>query len=129
MAGKDFEPYSAGVAAGHLRPEAVQVMAEIGIDITGQLSKTVDRFAHEPFRWVVTVCEDARERCPVFHGADASIHWAVDDPAQVAGSDQERLDAFRRARDDLGERLRAFIRVAAPGMPGRSPDERGHAST
>jgi len=111
--GDRFDAYSAGLEAGGLRPEAIKVMAEIGIDIAMQQSKTLERFVDEPFSWVITVCDNSRQHCPVFPGAKTSAHWAVDDPAEVTGSEQERLEAFRRARDDLRSRMRMFLLAAS----------------
>jgi arsenate reductase len=110
--GGAFEAFSAGTEASSVRPEAIQVMREIGIDISGQTSKTLDRFVAQAFHWVITVCDNARQNCPVFPGADESAHWAVDDPAEVDGDEAVRLAAFRRARDDLRNRIRIFLLAA-----------------
>jgi len=112
MGGGDFEAFSAGTEAGKLRPEAIAVMGEVGIDINGQESKTLERFHAQPFDWVITVCDDARESCPVFPGVGQTAHWGVGDPAEVNGSEARRLDAFRQARDDLRNRIRLFIATA-----------------
>jgi arsenate reductase (thioredoxin) len=118
MGGDDFEPYSAGIDAGRVRPEAIAVMNEVGIDISGQESKTLDRFFNESFDWLITVCDNARQNCPVFPGVDATAHWGVDDPAEVTGSEARRLEAFRQARDDLRNRIRLFIATARrPDVP------------
>ncbi|HEY7526436.1 MAG TPA: arsenate reductase ArsC [Candidatus Limnocylindria bacterium] len=110
--GERFESFSAGTEATAVRPEAIQVMREIGIDISGQESKTLQRFVQQPFSWVITVCDSARQNCPVFPGAEESAHWAVDDPAEVDGDEAVRLAAFRRARDDLRNRIRMFLLAA-----------------
>jgi arsenate reductase len=112
MAGDRFEVASAGTEATLVRPEAIAAMAEVGIDISGQTSKTLDRFVAQPFHWVITVCDNARQKCSVFSGAEESAHWAVDDPAEVHGDEAVRLAAFRRARDDLRNRIRVFLLAA-----------------
>jgi arsenate reductase len=104
-AGDRFEVYSAGTVATAVRPEAVQVMAEIGVDIAGHQSKTVDRFSNEAFDWVITVCDAAAEACPVFPGSARRLHWSLPDPGAVAGDPKRRLAAFREVRD----RLRALV--------------------
>ncbi|HEX6656198.1 MAG TPA: arsenate reductase ArsC [Candidatus Limnocylindria bacterium] len=111
--GEQFSAYSAGLDPSDIRPEAVKAMAEIGIDISQQQSKTIERFVEQPFNWVITVCDYSRQHCPVFSGADASAHWAVDDPSEITGSEEERLNAFRQARDDLRSRMRMFILAAS----------------
>jgi arsenate reductase len=103
-----FEVESAGTRATSVRPEAIAAMTEIGIDISGQWSKTVDRFAGDTFDLVVTVCDNARESCPVYPGHARRLHRAFDDPAAVEGGAEERLDAFRRIRDDIRVYLREF---------------------
>lgn len=108
-----FDVFSAGTQATAVRPEAVEVMAEIGLDIGRHQSKSIDQFVNQPFEWVITVCDSARQNCPVFPGAANSAHWAVDDPAAVAGDPEARLAAFRRARDDLRNRIRMFILAAS----------------
>jgi arsenate reductase len=104
-----FEAFSAGTEATGVRPEAVAVMAELDIDISDQESKTDERFLGEPFEWVVTVCDHAKQTCPVFPGAERSAHWAFDDPADAEGSDAERLAVFRRVRDEVNARVKMFV--------------------
>jgi arsenate reductase len=110
--GDAFEVHSAGIEAGGLRPEAIEVMDEIGIDISEQRSKTLDQYVAQPFDWVITVCDTARDNCPVFPGAADSAHWGVDDPSEVTGDHAERVAAFRRARDDLRTRIHMFMLAA-----------------
>ena len=107
--GAGVEAFSAGVKPSSVRPEAIAVMWEIGIDISGQRSKSVEEFAGLSFDYVVTVCDNARDACPVFPGGTARLHWSLEDPAAVEGSEPERLEAFRRIRDQLRERVRAFF--------------------
>ena len=104
------EVFSAGTKPGFVRPEAIAVMKEIGIDISGHRSKPVDEFLGQPFDYVVTVCDNARDDCPVFPGGAERIHWSLEDPAAVAGSEAERLSAFRRIRDRIHARVKAFLR-------------------
>lgn len=105
MAGERFEVVSAGVAPSSVRPEAIAVMREIGVDISDHRSKSVDEFTREQFDYVITVCDNAREQCPVFPGDAKLIHWSFDDPAAVEGDEATRLKVFRRVRDKIRERL------------------------
>jgi arsenate reductase len=107
-AGDRYEVESAGTRASHVRPEAIAVMAEIGIDITGHRSKHVDEFADQHFDHVLTVCDNARESCPVYAGHANRGHHAFEDPAAAEGSEAERLAAFRRVRDQIRQYLREF---------------------
>ncbi|HUI41328.1 MAG TPA: arsenate reductase ArsC [Terriglobia bacterium] len=107
-AGTPYEVSSAGTKPTQVRPEAIAVMREIGIDISGHHSKSVDEFRGRAFDSVITVCDNARESCPVFSSGTERIHWSVQDPAAVQGTEEVRLDAFRRIRDDLRARLRDF---------------------
>jgi arsenate reductase (thioredoxin) len=111
--GDRFAVFSAGTEATSVRPEAIRAMAEVGIDISGYESKTVDRYLGEQFDWVITVCDQARETCPVFPGANQTAHWAFDDPAAARGDDEERLAVFRRVRDEIAGRIRKFALAAA----------------
>jgi arsenate reductase (thioredoxin) len=119
-AGPSCEVFSAGTSPTRVRPEAIAVMHEAGIDISGHHSKSVEEFVGQDFDYVVTVCDNARETCPVFPAGTRSIHWSIEDPAENDGSEEERLAAFRRARDELQERLRAFVREQATS-PGEAP--------
>lgn len=111
-AGDRFEAHSAGTHPQPIRPGAVQVMAEIGIDIGSQVSKPIDRYRGEPFHWFVTVCDDARQNCPTFPGAEQSAHWSIPDPSLATGGEEERLAAFRQARDNLRDRIHMFLLAA-----------------
>jgi arsenate reductase len=103
--GDRFDVFSAGTRPTQVRPEAITVMQELGIDISGHRSKSVDEFAGHDFDYVVTVCDNAKASCPVFPGT-TTIHWSFDDPAAVEGSEDERLAAFRHVRDELRAHLR-----------------------
>ncbi len=108
-----LDVFSAGTKPGSVRPEAITVMKEIGIDISGHRSKSVDEFAGQSFDYVVTVCDNARDNCPVFPAGTERIHWSFEDPAAVEGSEGERLSAFRRIRDQIRERVKAFFSTLA----------------
>lgn len=109
-AGEQFDVESAGTKASAVRPEAIAAMRELGIDISGQRSKHVDEFEGQPFDYVITVCDNARETCPVFFGAATKLHHSFDDPpAPGVGSEEERMTIFRRVRDELRAYLRDFI--------------------
>lgn len=109
--GASFEVFSAGVEPSRVRPQAIEAMKEIGIDISGHHSKSVDEFAGQKFDCVITVCDNANERCPVFSGNTERIHWSFDDPGAAAeGDDAAKLNVFRRVRDQIRERLRGFIK-------------------
>jgi arsenate reductase (thioredoxin) len=101
MAGDGVVVRSAGIEAGRLRPEAVTVMSELGLDISAQRSKSVDELAGERFDVVVTTCDEAKEACPLFPGAFETLHWGLPDPAAVEGDEPTRLEAFREVRDEL----------------------------
>jgi len=107
--GDRFEVFSAGVAPSRVRPQAVAAMRELGIDISGQRSKSVAEFAGQEFDYVITVCDNANEHCPVFPGQTVRIHWSFDDPAAAPGDAATRLAVFRRVRDEIRARLRDFI--------------------
>jgi len=105
LAGDLFEVMSAGTEATHVRPLAVRAMQELAIDISGQESKTLERYLGEHFDYVVTVCDEANEACPVFPGAKRRLHWSFKDPSQATGDEEERLEVFRMVRDAIKERI------------------------
>ena len=111
LADDRFEVMSAGTEATHVRPLAVQAMDELGIDISGQESKTLERYLSEPFDYVITVCDDANEACPVFPGARQRLHWSFEDPAQAIGSEEERLQVFRSIRNAIRERVERDLQL------------------
>ena len=104
-----FEAFSAGIDAAGIRPETIQVMSEMGMDISGQRSKTIDEFRGQSFDWFITVCDEAQKNCPVLPGVREVAHWSIEDPALTEGTLYERLAAFRRSRDLIRNRLRLFI--------------------
>ena len=109
MAGPRMEVFSAGTAPTSVRPEAIQVMSELGIDISGHRSKHVDEFAEQHFDCVITVCNHARDVCPVFPDGTERLHWSFRDPAAVEGDEETRLAAFRQIRDEIAARMRAEL--------------------
>jgi arsenate reductase len=104
-----FEVFSAGTKPSVVRPEAISVMNEIGIDISGQRSKSVDEFTGEQMDYVITVCDNANESCPVFPGSTKRLHWPFEDPASVQGSMEERKAVFRNVRDQIHGRIMVFL--------------------
>ncbi len=112
MGGSEFEVYSAGTRPSQVRPETVKVMSELGIDISNQYSKSLDQFVNEEFDYVVTVCDNAKESCPVFYGAKEMLHWSIDDPVGVLDTGDVRLQAFRKARDEIAERIRRTFNLS-----------------
>ena len=123
-----FEAFSAGTEATRVRPEAVAVMDEIGIDISSQTSKTLEPFIGESFSWLITVCDQAREACPTLPGVVRQAHWGIDDPSSVDGDEPARIAAFRVARDILGQRVRGFL-LAAGGTDGPRAEPRNVGQT
>ena len=108
IAGDRFEVGSAGTIASFVRPQAIAAMAELGIDISGHRSKCLDEFLDTEFDYVITVCDNANEMCPVFPGPAKRIHWSFDDPAEATGSEDQVAAVFRRVRDEIAVRLREF---------------------
>ncbi len=107
--GDRFEVFSAGTKPSQVRPEAIAVMAEIGLDIFRQRSKSVDEFVGKDLDFVITVCDNAKETCPVFPGSVKRLHWPFEDPAAVEGSEEVRKAAFRRVRDRIHGRIMVFL--------------------
>lgn len=112
MGGASFVVNSAGTEPKGINPFTIQVLAESGIDWSGARSKSVEEFLDQSFDYVITVCDRAKQSCPVFPGSHESIHWGIEDPAEVEGTDAEKLAAFRSTYRELGMRLRPFIEVA-----------------
>lgn len=119
--GADFDVQSAGTEQTRVNPYAVRALAELGIDWSGARSKALTAFVGEPWDYVITVCDRARQACPVFPGAVNSLHWGLDDPSDVEGTDEERLAAFRRTAREVSVRLGPFVEIAlrAAGRPAR----------
>jgi arsenate reductase len=109
LAGARVEAASAGTEATRVHPLAIRAMAEAGVDLAGQTSKTLERYLGEPWDWVITVCDAAAERCPVFPAAARRLHWPFDDPSRARGGEAERLAVFRRVRDEIRARLESWL--------------------
>ena len=109
LAGGRFEVHSAGTEPKGLAANTIEVMREIGVDVSGQRSKHVDVYAGQRFDYVITVCDSARQSCPVFPGGGERIHWDVEDPADTIARGDGPLDAFRAARDELRRRIEEFV--------------------
>lgn len=109
LGGDRFEALSAGAnPAGYVHPMAVEVMSELGVDISRQQSKHINRFVHpqgQPPDVIISVCSSAEKECPTFPGDVERLHWPFDDPAHATGSDEEKLAEFRRVRDEIGSRI------------------------
>ena len=114
-----FEAFSAGTEATHLRPLAVRAVAELGIDISAQESKTLDRYLDQPFDAVITVCDQANEACPVFFGAKRRLHWSFPDPSRATGNEDEQLRVYRDVRTAIARRIaRELLGTEAVGSVG-----------
>jgi arsenate reductase len=114
LGGGRFEAHSAGTEATHVRPLAVRAMEEVGVDISHQESKTLDRYLREPFDYVITVCDSANEACPFFPGAKNRLHWSFEDPA-AEGPEERRLGIFRMVRDQIKARMERELLVNGEG--------------
>lgn len=107
--GDKFEVESAGVVSSFVRPQAIEAMKEMGIDISSHRSKSVEEFQGQEFDYVITVCDNAKENCPFFPASTERIHRSFDDPAEAKGSDEEQLNVFRRVRDEIRKKLQNFF--------------------
>ena len=109
LGGDRFEVHSAGTQATYVRPLAIQAMAEVGVDISKQESKTLERYLDEPWDFVVTVCDQANEACPLFRGGKERLHWSFPDPSQASGSEEQQLAVYRQVRDAIHAQIEKFI--------------------
>jgi arsenate reductase (thioredoxin) len=109
MAGDRFEVFSAGTKPSVVRREAIAAMGELGIDLSGHRSKSIDEFAGQRFDYLITVCDNAKESCPVFPGAAKRFHWSFEDPAAAQGTEGEKLAAFRNIRNQIRSKLEAEL--------------------
>ena len=116
VGGDHFEVFSAGTEATHVRPLAIKAMAEVGVDISKQQSKTLERYLNEPFDEVITVCDTAAEACPLFPGAAKMKHWSFPDPSKATGSDEEQLAVYRNVRDNIRARIEQELIQEAGGV-------------
>ena len=124
IGGQQFEVHSAGTEVSRVNPLAIRVLAEQGIDWTSARSKSVTEFLGQDFDYVITVCDRARETCPVLPGALNTLHWGLDDPSEVQGTEEERLAAFRRTLAEVVARLRPFVEIARRSHRPASSTER-----
>ena len=113
LGGDRFAAFSAGTEATHVRPLAIQAMAELGIDIAAQESKTLHRYLDQPFAAVITVCDDANETCPIFPGAVQRLHWSFPDPSKATGTPAEQLATYRHVRDAIRARIERDLLTSA----------------
>jgi len=111
LGGERFEAHSAGTEATAVRPLAIEAMSELGIDISTQTSKTLDRYVNDRFAYVITVCDDAKETCPYFPNAERRLHWSLADPSKATGSEAEQLAVYRNVRDELRRRIERELLV------------------
>ena len=109
LGGEWFEAFSAGTEATLVRPHAITVMAELGIDLSGHTSKTLERFLDHEFDAVITVCDQANEACPFFAGAKQRLHWSFPDPSKSTGTEAEQLAVYRQVRDAIRQRITAEL--------------------
>ncbi len=109
LGGDAYEAYSAGTQPTALNPLAIEVMRESGIDISGQRSKSASEYLGTHFPYIITVCDNAKEQCPIFPGVGVRQHWPFEDPADATGSHDERLAVFRRVRDQIAARVKEFV--------------------
>ena len=108
-AGDRFEAHSAGTEATLVRPLAIRAMDELGIDISKQTSKTLDPYVEQRFDYVITVCDDANESCPIFPNAAHRLHWSLPDPSKATGTEDQQLAVYRTVRDDLKTRIQTEL--------------------
>jgi arsenate reductase len=111
--GDRYEVASAGTEATGLRPLAIRAMAEAGVDISHQTSKTLDRFLQQPWDYVITVCDDANETCPYFPSGKRRLHWSFPDPSKASGREDEQLAIYRQVRDAIRGRIVELVRADA----------------
>ena len=111
LAGNRFEVASAGTQATRVHPLAIRAMADVGIDISTHASTVVDDLVAQPWDYVITVCDAASETCPVFPDKSSRVHWSFEDPSQANGSDDQRLEVFRRVRDQINHRITDWLRT------------------
>ncbi|HEX6287846.1 MAG TPA: arsenate reductase ArsC [Herpetosiphonaceae bacterium] len=109
IGGPGFEVFSAGTEATHVRPLAIKAMAELGLDISGQRSEVLTGYLRQPFDYVITVCDQANESCPIFPGAAHRLHWSFPDPSRATGTEAQQLAAYREVRDAIAARIREWL--------------------
>ncbi|MCP4633637.1 MAG: arsenate reductase ArsC [candidate division Zixibacteria bacterium] len=107
----EIEVFSAGTSPGVLNPKAIEVMQELGLDISHQESESIDKYINRQFDYVITVCSNVAENCPTYPGETQMLHWNLDDPAETEGDDDEVLKVFRQIRDEIGEKITGFLEM------------------
>ena len=110
----NIDAYSAGLAPKRVHPKAIQVMREAGIDISGHTSNHLSEYLNDRFDYVITVCDNAAEQCPVFPGAATKLHWPFDDPDKVTGTEEFVQNEFRRVRDEIRAKISDWIKITLP---------------
>jgi arsenate reductase len=118
LAGDQFEVASAGTQATRVHPLAIRAMADVGVDLDAHTSKIIDDLGEQPWDDVITVCDAANEACPVFAKKSSRLHWSFEDPSQATGSGEQRLEVFRRVRDQIKRRIADWVRSQEEGAPG-----------
>ena len=116
LASDRFEVSSAGTEATRVHPLAVRAMAEVGVDLSGHTSKTLDRLVGEGRDWVITVCDAAKEACPVFPGVRHRLHWSFENPSRATGTEEAQLAVFRRVRDEIRATLAGWLAERGPAV-------------
>jgi arsenate reductase (thioredoxin) len=117
VGGSEFEVHSAGTHPGSVNPLTIRALSEIGIDWSDARSKSVSEYLDQPFDYVITVCDQAREACPVFPGGRVRLHWGFEDPAAAPGTDDEQRAVFRRVRDEISAQVGPFAEGSRPVGP------------
>lgn len=107
---KDWEIYSAGISPKGLNPIAIDVMLEKGIDISNQTSDGINKYINSKFDYVITVCDRAKESCPIFPNAKTNLHWGFTDPADAVGTSKEKITKFREVRNQIEEKIIQFLK-------------------
>ena len=112
-----WEARSGGIFSSYIHPSAIRAMEEIGVDISRQTSKSIDRFVKKKFDYTITLCDEAAKSCPNFSGRGKQLHWPFEDPAAATGTVEERLAVFRKVRDKLKTKIEEFLRSEPPEVP------------
>jgi arsenate reductase len=126
IGGDAFEVHSAGTHPKGLNERSLRTLAGAGLDASWARSKSVEELRGQPFDYVITVCDQAREACPVFPGGGASLHWGYEDPADATGTDEQQMAVYQRVFAGLGEQIRDFVPLA---LHARSEAARAEAPT
>ena len=116
MAGDCFEVYSAGLKPSFVNPLAIKAMDGVGIDISAHTSDSLDKYLNQSFHHLITVCDHAKESCPIFPGAGESHHWGFDDPAEAEGTEPERFTVFCRVRNEIQQKIQQWLKTLAPSQ-------------